>query len=75
MKAPTRARPARSVVVPSILTTGEALSALAPEWNELAGRCPGYYLSQTFQWADAAWRLVAQPAGRRLQKRYPGVGA
>jgi CelD/BcsL family acetyltransferase involved in cellulose biosynthesis len=49
-----------------LLTTGEELAALAPDWDELAGRCPGYYLSQTYPWAEAAWRHVAQPAGRRL---------
>jgi CelD/BcsL family acetyltransferase involved in cellulose biosynthesis len=49
-----------------LLSSSESLAALAPEWLELLGRCFGYYLSQTFQWADATWRLVAQPAGRRL---------
>jgi CelD/BcsL family acetyltransferase involved in cellulose biosynthesis len=48
------------------LTTGEELAALAPEWNDLASRCPGYYLSQSFPWAETAWRVVAAPAGRTL---------
>lgn len=42
------------------------MTALAPEWNDLAARCPGYFLSQTFQWADAAWRTVASPRGHEL---------
>jgi CelD/BcsL family acetyltransferase involved in cellulose biosynthesis len=49
-----------------LLTTGEELAALAPEWEQLAGRCPGYHLSQTHPWAETAWRVVAQPAGRTL---------
>lgn len=44
----------------------EEMAALAPEWNDLAARCPGYFLSQTFQWADTAWRTVAAPRGRAL---------
>src|SRR5260370_1175728 len=32
---------------------------LAAEWDDLAQRCPGYYLAQTHRWADAAWRLIA----------------
>lgn len=50
-----------------VLDSISALEALSAEWNSLAARCPGYYLSQTFQWADAAWRIVAQPAGRALR--------
>ena len=42
------------------------MAALASEWNDLAARCPGYFLSQTFQWADAAWRTVAAPRGGEL---------
>src|SRR5262249_41027178 len=36
------------------------------EWNALALRCPGYFLSQTFQWAETAWQTVAQPHGHEL---------
>lgn len=54
------------VVGLQLLTTGEELAALAPDWDQLAGRCPGYYLSQTYPWAEAAWRIVARPAGRTL---------
>ncbi|HYD07687.1 MAG TPA: hypothetical protein VEC60_18265, partial [Reyranella sp.] len=42
------------------------LSALRGEWNELLGRCPGYFVSQTFNWSAVAWEYVAQPRGRRL---------
>jgi CelD/BcsL family acetyltransferase involved in cellulose biosynthesis len=49
------------------IRTAEAMAALASEWNDLAARCPGYYLSQTFRWADAAWRTVAGPAGSALR--------
>jgi len=50
-----------------VLDTVDALTVLAADWAALVARCPGYYLSQTFQWADAAWRIVAQPAGRSLR--------
>lgn len=50
-----------------VLDTIDELTSLATDWRALAARCPGYYLSQTFQWADAAWRIVAQPAGRSLR--------
>lgn len=50
-----------------VLDSVGKLSSLAAEWAALAARCPGYYLSQTFQWADVAWRIVAQPAGRSLR--------
>ena len=39
---------------------------LAAEWDELVQRCPGLYVGQTWQWADAAWRLIAKPRGREL---------
>ena len=29
-------------------------------------RCPGYSLSQTFQWAEEAWQTISQPLGREL---------
>jgi hypothetical protein len=38
----------------------------AAEWDALAARCPGFYLAQTHQWADTAWRLIASPRGRQL---------
>jgi CelD/BcsL family acetyltransferase involved in cellulose biosynthesis len=44
----------------------EELSALAADWDGLALRSPGYFLSQTFPWADAAWRTVARPSGHEL---------
>ncbi len=50
-----------------VLDSIDELTSLAADWAALAARCPGYYLSQTFQWADAAWRIVAQPAGRSLR--------
>lgn len=49
-----------------VLRSVEDMAALAPQWNDLAARCPGYFLSQTFQWADAAWRTVAGPRGCEL---------
>lgn len=49
-----------------ILQSAEEMTGIAPAWNELARRCPGYWLSQTFQWADVAWRTVARPAGGTL---------
>ena len=49
-----------------ILRSVDDMTALAPEWNDLVARCPGYFLSQTFQWADAAWRTVAGPRGCEL---------
>jgi CelD/BcsL family acetyltransferase involved in cellulose biosynthesis len=50
-----------------VLDAIDELTSLAAEWAALVTRCPGYHLSQTFQWADAAWRIVAQPAGRSLR--------
>lgn len=44
----------------------DKMAALAPEWNDLAACCPGYFLSQTFAWADTAWRTVAAPRGCAL---------
>lgn len=49
-----------------ILRSVDDMTVLAPEWNDLTARCPGYFLSQTFQWADAAWRTVAGPRGGEL---------
>lgn len=40
---------------------------LAAEWDQLVQRCPGFYVGQTHQWADAALRLIAKPRGRELQ--------
>jgi CelD/BcsL family acetyltransferase involved in cellulose biosynthesis len=51
----------------STIRSFDGMTALAPEWNDLAARCPGYFLSQTFQWADAAWRTVASPRGGELR--------
>lgn len=49
-----------------ILRSEDELSALEHEWDDLAKRCPGYFLSQTFLWAQAAWQTVARPGGRKL---------
>lgn len=49
-----------------IIRSTEELSALAAEWNDLAARTPGYFLSQTFQWAETAWATIARPIGREL---------
>jgi CelD/BcsL family acetyltransferase involved in cellulose biosynthesis len=49
-----------------IIRSTEELSALAAEWNDLAARTPGYFLSQTFQWAESAWATIARPMGREL---------
>jgi CelD/BcsL family acetyltransferase involved in cellulose biosynthesis len=51
---------------PLAIRSAADLSVLEDEWNELAERCPGYFLSQTHRWADAAWRTVALPRGRTL---------
>lgn len=48
------------------LHSAEDLAALADEWNALALRCPGYLLSQTFQWAFTAWAIISRPLGREL---------
>ena len=48
------------------LSSANELDALADEWNELAARCPGYFFSQTYRWAVAAWRHVGDPRGRTL---------
>ena len=44
----------------------EGMTTLADAWNALAERCSGYHLSQTHQWAAAAWSAVAQRRGRQL---------
>src|SRR6185312_743327 len=44
-----------------------SLPDLRKAWNELADRCPGHYLSQTWQWAAAAWKTVAAPCGHDLR--------
>jgi CelD/BcsL family acetyltransferase involved in cellulose biosynthesis len=49
-----------------VLTSANDLPALAEEWNDLALRCTGYFLSQTFLWAEAAWETIARPRGRTL---------
>lgn len=49
-----------------IIFSADAFSALADEWNALALRCTGYFLSQTFQWAESAWETIARPRGRTL---------
>jgi CelD/BcsL family acetyltransferase involved in cellulose biosynthesis len=49
-----------------VICSAEALSALAGEWNDLAFRCPGYFLSQTFQWAETAWETIGRPSGYKL---------
>jgi len=49
-----------------ILRSEDELSDLERDWDDLARRCPGYFLSQTFMWAQAAWETVARPRGRTL---------
>lgn len=49
-----------------VIRSVDGLSALAAEWNDLVLRCPGYFLSQTSQWAETAWETVARPRGREL---------
>jgi CelD/BcsL family acetyltransferase involved in cellulose biosynthesis len=49
-----------------ILRSQEELSDLERDWDDLARRCPGYFLSQTFMWAQVAWETVARPRGRTL---------
>ncbi len=49
-----------------ILRSQDDFLALEAEWDDLAKRCPGYFLSQTFLWAAAAWQTVARPRGRAL---------
>ena len=49
-----------------IISSADDLSALAEEWNDLAIRCPGYFLSQTFQWTETAWQIIGQPRGHEL---------
>jgi len=48
------------------LSSASELDALAGEWDELAARCPGYFFSQTWRWAAAAWRHIGEPRGRAL---------
>jgi len=40
---------------------------LAAEWDQLVRSCPGFYVGQTCQWAETAWRLIAKPRGRELR--------
>jgi len=49
-----------------IIRSPSELSALAGEWNDLAIRCPGYFQSQTFQWAETAWETIGRPRGYEL---------
>ncbi len=49
-----------------LLRSVAELDALADEWDALTARCPGYYVSQTREWAAAAWHQVAAPRGRTL---------
>src|SRR5437660_7067224 len=49
----------------ALRSAGE-LDALAGAWDELTARCPGYFFSQTYRWAAAAWRHVGAPRGRTL---------
>jgi len=50
----------------AVIRSTDDLSALAEEWNDLAFRCPGYFLSQTFQWTEAAWETIGRPRGYEL---------
>jgi len=49
-----------------VLGSTADLLALREEWEELASRCPGHRLSQTYRWSAVAWRTVAEPRGRSL---------
>jgi CelD/BcsL family acetyltransferase involved in cellulose biosynthesis len=60
-----RCRPVQGLDL-QVIRSSEGLAALAEEWNSLAARCPGYFLSQTFQWAETAWETIARPLGREL---------
>lgn len=60
-----RQRLAQGLELEIIRSAGD-LSVLAEEWNDLAIRCPGYFLSQTFQWAETAWETIARLRGREL---------
>lgn len=42
------------------------LVGLRKDWDSLADRCPGGYLSQSWRWAAAAWHTVAEPRGHKL---------
>lgn len=42
----------------------QALSALAPEWNELCARASARNCSQTFYWAQHAWSYLASQGDR-----------
>jgi CelD/BcsL family acetyltransferase involved in cellulose biosynthesis len=42
------------------------LPGLREDWDALADRCPGRYLSQSWRWAMAAWAAVAAPRDRKL---------
>jgi CelD/BcsL family acetyltransferase involved in cellulose biosynthesis len=35
--------------------------------TKLVRRCPGFYVGQTCQWAETAWRFIAKPRGRELR--------
>jgi CelD/BcsL family acetyltransferase involved in cellulose biosynthesis len=48
------------------IRSADDLASLEDEWDCLAARCPGYFLSQTFRWAQTAWQTVARPGGREL---------
>jgi CelD/BcsL family acetyltransferase involved in cellulose biosynthesis len=41
-----------------VIRSADEFAALEGEWNDLIERCPGYFLSQTFPWADTAWRTI-----------------
>lgn len=49
-----------------IIRSAAELAELRDEWTALIERCPGYYLSQTYLWAQTAWETVAEPRGREL---------
>jgi CelD/BcsL family acetyltransferase involved in cellulose biosynthesis len=49
-----------------IINSAEDLSALGAEWNDLVLRCPGYSLSQTFQWSQTAWETIGRVRGYEL---------
>jgi CelD/BcsL family acetyltransferase involved in cellulose biosynthesis len=41
-----------------VIRSADEFAALEGDWNDLIERCPGYFLSQTFAWADTAWRTI-----------------
>jgi CelD/BcsL family acetyltransferase involved in cellulose biosynthesis len=49
-----------------IVRSSNEFLALGLEWNALLSRCPHHFFSQTFTWAEIAWRVIAAPRQREL---------